>query len=110
MAGRLLLESKGGPTGRRHHLGLRGSSAAEDPSRFITTGQYLLVDVFVAGHHGLGRKPLLDPGPHPLGVQVADPIDGGGHRVHRGDDKARLPVGHHLGHRPVAMRRYSMLV
>jgi hypothetical protein len=40
--------------GRRHHLGLRSSSAAKDPGRFITTGEDLLVDAFVAGDHGLG--------------------------------------------------------
>src|SRR5215217_9191043 len=41
-------------------LGLRDSSAAKDPSHFIATGEHLLVDAFVAGHHGLGRKLLLD--------------------------------------------------
>jgi hypothetical protein len=51
-------------------LSLRGCSAAKDPDRFIATGEDLLVDVFVAGDHGLGREPLLHPGPHRVGVEL----------------------------------------
>jgi hypothetical protein len=32
----------------------------------------------LAGGHGLGREPLLDPGPYRLWVQLAQPTHGGG--------------------------------
>ena len=89
--GRLPLESNGGPSPVGPTPSLRSSSAAKDPSRFIATGEYLLVAVFVAGHHRLGRELPLHPGPHHLGVQFADPGDGGSHLLHRGDDKPVSP-------------------
>src|SRR5215211_3724817 len=86
---------------RRHEWFAAWLSTAKDPSRFIATGEYLLIDAFVAGHHGLGREPLLDPGPHRVGIELTQPVNGGGHLLDRLDDEAGLAVGHHLGGRPV---------
>jgi hypothetical protein len=34
-------------------------TSCEEPAGFIATGEYSLVDTLLAGHHGLGREPLL---------------------------------------------------
>ena len=54
-----------------------GSSCAIELTGFIATGEYSLVDVFVAGHHGLGGEPLLDPGPDHVGVEFAQAMASG---------------------------------
>jgi hypothetical protein len=67
----------------------------------MATGEHPLVDAFVAGDHGLGREPLLDPLAHDPGVQPTHPVHRGRHLLHRGHDNAGLAVGHHLGTEPL---------